>query len=87
MQYRRVGQSGLVVSAIGFGCNNLGRPQSATEEPKEAIRVVNAAVDAGITYFDTADIYGKTPAFLNSTDRRWLPDESTLSSARNLGWT
>ena len=61
MQYRRVGQSGLVVSAIGFGCNNLGRPQSATEEPKEAIRVVNAAVDAGITYFDTADIYGKTP--------------------------
>ena len=61
MQYRRVGDSGLVVSAIGFGCNNLGRPQSATEEVDEAIRVVHAAVDAGITYFDTADTYGKTP--------------------------
>ena len=61
MQYRRVGDSGLVVSAIGFGCNNLGRPNSATEEAHEAIRVVQAAVDAGITFFDTADSYGKTP--------------------------
>ena len=61
MQYRRVGASGLVVSAIGFGCNNLGRPNSATEEADEAIRVVQAAVDAGITFFDTADTYGKTP--------------------------
>ena len=46
MQYRRVGSSGLVVSAIGFGCNNLGRPNSATEDAAEAIRVVQAAVDA-----------------------------------------
>lgn len=61
MQYRRVGHSGLVVSAIGFGCNNLGRPKSATEEATEAIRVVHAALDAGITFFDTADTYGKTP--------------------------
>jgi len=61
VQFRRVGESGLVVSAIGFGCNNLGRAGSPTEEPDAAIRVVHAAVDAGITYFDTADIYGKTP--------------------------
>src|SRR5690625_2880103 len=61
MQYRRVGHSGLVVSAIGFGCNNLGRRNAATEHVDEATRVVKAAVDAGITYFDTADIYGKTP--------------------------
>lgn len=61
MQYRRVGSSGLVVSAIGFGCNNLGRPNSATEDQDEAVRVVKAAADAGITFFDTADTYGKTP--------------------------
>ncbi|GAA4472339.1 aldo/keto reductase [Enteractinococcus fodinae] len=61
MHYRRVGSSGLVVSAIGFGCNNLGRPNSATEDRDEAVRVVKAAVDAGITFFDTADTYGKTP--------------------------
>src|SRR5699024_11340259 len=61
MKFRRVGNSGLVVSAIGFGCNNLGRPNSATEEVGEAIRVVQAAVDAGITFFDTADTYGRSP--------------------------
>lgn len=61
MQYRRVGHSGLVVSAVGYGCNNLGRPNSATEEADQAIRVVHAAVEAGITYFDTADTYGKVP--------------------------
>src|SRR5690625_6039217 len=61
MKFRRVGDSGLVVSAIGFGCNNLGRPNSATEEADEAIRVVQAAVEAWITFFDTADTYGKIP--------------------------
>ncbi|GAA2035566.1 aldo/keto reductase [Yaniella flava] len=60
MQYRRVGHSGLVVSAVGFGCNNLGRPKTATETADGAFRVVQAAVDAGITFFDTADTYGKT---------------------------
>lgn len=61
MQYQHVGHSGLVVSAIGFGCNNLGRPNSATEDESQAVRIVHAAVDAGITFFDTADSYGKTP--------------------------
>lgn len=61
MQFRRVGDSGLVVSAIGFGCNNLGRAGAPTEEPDASTRVVHAAVDAGITFFDTADTYGKTP--------------------------
>lgn len=61
MEFRRVGNSGLVVSAIGFGCNNLGRPNSPTEEAQPAMRVVQAAFDAGITFFDTADTYGKLP--------------------------
>ena len=61
MQFRRIGDSGLVVSAIGFGCNNLGRPNSPTAEIASAVHVVRAAVDAGITFFDTADTYGKTP--------------------------
>lgn len=59
MQYRRVGKSGLVVSAIGFGCNNLGRAKTATEHIDGATAVVQAAVEEGITYFDTADSYGK----------------------------
>jgi len=54
MSYRRLGASGLVVSVVGIGCNNFGRALDA-----EASRdVVDAAFDAGITLFDTADIYG-----------------------------
>lgn len=57
MTYRRLGTSGLVVSTVGMGCNTLG----ATVAPEDAAAVVHAALDAGITFFDTADIYGGTP--------------------------
>lgn len=58
---RRLGRSGLVVSAVGLGCNNLGRPGAATESQEGSDRVVGAALDAGITLFDVADTYGATP--------------------------
>jgi aryl-alcohol dehydrogenase-like predicted oxidoreductase len=58
---RRLGRSGLVVSAVGLGCNNLGRPGTATESQEGTDRVVHAALDAGITLFDVADTYGATP--------------------------
>jgi aryl-alcohol dehydrogenase-like predicted oxidoreductase len=62
MKLRRLGASGLKVSAVGLGCNNFG--MRIDEKQTEA--VVDAAVDAGITLFDTADIYGatKSEAFL-----------------------
>jgi aryl-alcohol dehydrogenase-like predicted oxidoreductase len=54
MKTRRLGRSGLAVSVVGLGCNNfggrIGREATAA--------VVHAALDAGITLFDTADIYG-----------------------------
>ncbi|MDI6100638.1 aldo/keto reductase [Actinoplanes sp. NEAU-A12] len=54
MTYRRLGDSGLAVSVVGIGCNNFGRKIDA-----DGVReVVGAALDAGITLFDTADIYG-----------------------------
>ncbi|MFK4085352.1 aldo/keto reductase [Kribbella sp. NPDC020789] len=53
MEYRQLGDSGLTVSVVGLGCNNFGRRLDATG----TAAVVNAAVDAGITLFDTADIY------------------------------
>ncbi len=55
---RRLGRSGLAVSATGLGCNNLGRARTVTETPEGSRAVVNAALDAGITLFDVADIYG-----------------------------
>ncbi|HWS36454.1 MAG TPA: aldo/keto reductase [Actinoplanes sp.] len=54
MTYRRLGDSGLVVSVVGIGCNNFGRKLDA-DGTRE---VVDAAIDHGITLFDTADIYG-----------------------------
>ncbi|MCQ1953765.1 aldo/keto reductase [Arthrobacter sp. zg-Y238] len=59
--YNRLGNSGLTVSTVGLGCNNLGRPGTPTESQEGTDAVVNAAVDAGITLFDVADAYGRTP--------------------------
>jgi aryl-alcohol dehydrogenase-like predicted oxidoreductase len=54
MRYRRLGDSGLMVSAVGLGCNNFGRKLTA----EQTAAVVRAALDEGITLFDTADVYG-----------------------------
>ncbi|MEV6930929.1 aldo/keto reductase [Dactylosporangium sp. NPDC051485] len=54
MRYRRLGRSGLTVSVVGIGCNNFGRRIDASR----AAQVVGAALDHGITLFDTADVYG-----------------------------
>lgn len=59
--YRRLGKSGLSVSVVGLGCNNLGRAGTATESQQGTDAVVHAALDAGITLFDVADAYGASP--------------------------
>jgi aryl-alcohol dehydrogenase-like predicted oxidoreductase len=55
MRYRRLGKSGLVVSVVGIGCNNFGR--KVDEAGTRA--VVDAALEAGINFFDTSDTYGE----------------------------
>jgi aryl-alcohol dehydrogenase-like predicted oxidoreductase len=59
--YRRAGKSGLTVSTVGLGCNNLGRANTPTESQDNTDSVVSAALDAGITLFDVADTYGREP--------------------------
>ena len=54
MQYRSLGKSGLQVSVVGLGCNNFGRRC----DESQTTAIVHAALDSGITFFDTADIYG-----------------------------
>ncbi len=61
MKTSRVGHSGLTVSVIGLGCNNLGRAGTATESQAGTDAVVKAALEQGITFFDVADIYGASP--------------------------
>ncbi|WID94646.1 aldo/keto reductase [Bosea vestrisii] len=54
MQFRNLGRSGLRVSLVGLGCNNFG----GRIDLEAARKVVDAAIEHGITLFDTADIYG-----------------------------
>ncbi len=58
MSQRRVGASGLLVSATGLGCNNFGRAGTATESIEGTRAVIDAAIAHGITLLDTADMYG-----------------------------
>jgi aryl-alcohol dehydrogenase-like predicted oxidoreductase len=58
MKKRQLGKSGLEVSAVGFGCMGLNYAYSATIGKKESIALLHAAVDRGVTFFDTAEIYG-----------------------------
>ncbi len=58
MEQRRMGNSSLVCSAIGFGTWEMGTTQYGEIDVKEASDAVNAAIDQGITLFDTAAAYG-----------------------------
>ncbi|MDZ4277640.1 MAG: aldo/keto reductase [Dehalococcoidia bacterium] len=54
MEYKNLGRSGLQVSIVGLGCNNFGR----RIDKEQTASVVHAALERGITLFDTADVYG-----------------------------
>jgi aryl-alcohol dehydrogenase-like predicted oxidoreductase len=57
MQYRRLGKSSLIVSALGLGCMGMSEFYGAPEEA-ESVATLHQAIDRGITFFDTADVYG-----------------------------
>ena len=58
MQKRKLGKSGLEVSAIGLGCMGLNYHRGPAPDRKEMIALVRAAVERGVTFFDTAEVYG-----------------------------
>lgn len=62
MQKRRLGNSNLEVSALGFGCMGMSFSYGPPKEQQEMIALLRAAVERGITFFDTAEVYGP---FLN----------------------
>ena len=71
MNKRKLGKSGLEVSALGFGCMGLSFPNAPTKE--ESIKLIRSAVEQGITFFDTAQAYG---------ENEWLVGEA-LQPVRN----
>jgi aryl-alcohol dehydrogenase-like predicted oxidoreductase len=70
MEYKKLGKSGLQVSVTGLGCNNFGM----RIDKDQTKVVVDKAIELGVTFFDTADIYGgtKSEEFLGKAlgDRR-----------------
>ncbi len=58
MQKRKLGKNGLEVSAIGLGCMGLSFGYGPATDKKDAIALIRAAVERGVTFFDTAQVYG-----------------------------
>ena len=58
MQKRKLGNKGLEVSAIGLGCMGMSFGYGPAGDKKEMIAVIRAAVEQGVTFFDTAEVYG-----------------------------
>lgn len=58
MQKRKLGNSGLEVSAIGLGCMGMSFSYGPAKDKQEMIALIRASVDRGVTFFDTAEVYG-----------------------------
>ena len=58
MQKRKLGKSNLEVSALGLGCMGMSFSYGPPKDTQEMIKVLHGAVDRGITFFDTAEVYG-----------------------------
>ncbi len=58
MQKRRLGKGGLEVSALGFGCMGMSQSYGPAGDRRDLIALLRTAVERGVTFFDTAEVYG-----------------------------
>src|SRR2546421_10680622 len=58
MEQRKLGNSNLEVSALGLGCMSMSFGYGPPADKQEMISLIRAAVDRGVTFFDTAEVYG-----------------------------
>lgn len=83
MEYRKLGRSGLSVSVVGLGCNNF----NWTIDEDQSKRVVDAAIEAGITFFDTANIYGRSGGSEEFLGRALGPRRKDVIVSTKFGMT
>src|SRR2546426_5211724 len=85
MQKRKLGKSNLEVSAIGLGCMGMSFGYGPAGDKQEMISVIRAAVDRGVTFFDTAEVYGP---FTNEelVGEALAPFRDQVVIATKFGW-
>src|SRR3954447_25584998 len=85
MKRRTLGNSGLTVSEIGLGCMTMSANAGPPGDPAEMTTLIRAAVDRGVTFFDTAESYGP---FLNEelVGEALKPVREKVVIATKFGW-
>ena len=85
MQKRTLGKTGLEVSALGFGCMGISQSYGRPSSREDGIAIIRAAVDRGVTFFDTAEVYGP---YTNEdvVGEALEPVRDQVSIATKFGW-
>lgn len=85
IQKRKLGNSGLEVSALGLGCMGMSWSYGEAKDKQEMIRLIHAAVERGVTFFDTAEVYGP---FMNEelVGEALAPYKDKVIIATKFGW-
>jgi aryl-alcohol dehydrogenase-like predicted oxidoreductase len=85
MQKRTLGKSGLEVSALGLGCMGLSFGYGPAVDRQEGVKIIRTAVDLGVTFFDTAEVYGP---FTNEelVGEALAPVRDRVVIATKFGW-
>lgn len=85
MKTRKLGKGGLEVSALGFGCMGMSWSYGPVKDKQEMISLLHAAVERGITFFDTAEVYGplKNEELVGEA---LAPYRSKVVTATKFGW-
>src|SRR5438046_5368336 len=85
METRKLGKSGLQVSALGLGCMGLSFGYGPAVDEREGISLIRAAVERGVTFFDTAEVYGP---FTNEelVGEALAPFRGKVVIATKFGW-
>src|ERR1051325_11019932 len=85
MQKRTLGRTGLEVSALGFGCMGISQSYGRPSSREDGIAIIRAAVDRGVTFFDTAEVYGP---YTNEAcvGEALEPVRDQVSIATKFGW-
>ena len=86
MQRRKLGRSNLEVSALGLGCMGMSWSYGPPKDKQEMTALLRAAVERGVTFFDTAEVYGP---FLNEelVGEALAPFRGRVVIATKFGWT